>query len=403
MEWGFGWEMGPYRQMDAIGLDAVRAGFAKAGLDEPDMLSAAEGGFYQDTDNHRTVLTVDGAREPLPERPGVISLSHRKAQGGTLRASDDASLVDLGDGVVLLEFHSKMNTIGEGTIRMLHAGLELVERQGYAGLVIGNEDPRVFSAGANVLPVLSLAQAGRWDDLTEMVDEFQQATMSVRRAPFPVVVAPFGMTLGGGAVFALHADQVQAWSELAIGLVEFGIGLIPAGGGTKELMVRFTADLQPYIEADLFEAARRAFTLITLAQTSGSALEARNMGFLRPQDRVTMNRDRLIADAKSAVLSLAPGYVPPPPATTRVLGRDTLGNLRYAIWSFVEAGQASEHDALIAEKLAWVLSGGDGPPRDVTEQDLLDFEREAFLSLLGTPKTQERIVHTLKTGKPLRN
>jgi 3-hydroxyacyl-CoA dehydrogenase len=403
LEWGFGWEMGPFRQMDAMGLEQVRAGFRNAGLDEPDLLSAAGEAFYRPIDGHQTVLTIDGGRVPLEEQPDILGLPDVRARGGTLRESDDASLLDLGDGVVLLEFHSKMNTIGEGTIRMLQEGMEWVERHACAGLVIGNDNPQVFSAGANLVPVLTLAQAGGWDELERMVDGFQQATMSIRRAPFPVVVAPFGMTLGGGAEFALHADQVQAWSELAIGLVEFGVGLIPAGGGTKELLFRFTADLQPYIEADLFEAARRAFTLITLAQTSTSAQEARSMGFLHAQDRITMNRQRLIADAKRAVLSLAPGYVPPPPATTRVLGRDTLGNLRYAIWSFQEAGQASEHDALIAEKLAWVLAGGDGPPRDISEQDLLDFEREAFLSLLGTAKTQERIVHTLKTGKPLRN
>lgn len=227
--------------------------------------------------------------------------------------------------------------------------------------------------------------------------------MSIRRAPFPVVVAPAGLTLGGGCEFMLHADRVQAHSELYAGLVEFGVGIVPAGGGTKELLLRFTKDLEPYPEADPFAAVQRAFMLIGLAHTSSSALEARSLGFLRPQDRITMNRDRLLADAKAAVLSLAPEYVPPLPATITALGREALGNLRYAVWSLHEAGQATEHDVVVGEALAYVLSGGDGAPRNVGEQDILDLEREAFLKLAGTRKSQERMAHMLKTGKPLRN
>ena len=227
--------------------------------------------------------------------------------------------------------------------------------------------------------------------------------MSVRRLPFPVVVAPFGLTLGGGCEMLLHADVVQAHAELYCGLVEVGVGLIPGGGGTKELLFRFARELAPYDECDPFEAVKRAFKMISTAATSSSALDARQLGFLRPSDRVSMNRDRLLSDAKARVLDLAPDYAPPVPATIRALGREALGNLQYGIWAMREGGYISEHDVRIGTLLARVLSGGDGPPREVTEQDVLDLEREAFLQLLGTKETQERIAHTLATGKPLRN
>jgi 3-hydroxyacyl-CoA dehydrogenase len=196
---------------------------------------------------------------------------------------------------------------------------------------------------------------------------------------------------------------VQAHAELYMGLVEVGVGLLPGGGGTKELLFRFTEELAPYEEADPFEGVKRAFRLIALAQTSTSALEAKRMGLLRKTDRITMNRDLLIADAKQRVLDLAPDYVPAPPRTIRALGTEGLGNLRYALFAFQEAGQATAHDVRIGNEVAYVLCGGDGPPRMVTEQDILDLEREAFLKLLGTKETQARIEAMLKTGKPLRN
>jgi 3-hydroxyacyl-CoA dehydrogenase len=227
--------------------------------------------------------------------------------------------------------------------------------------------------------------------------------MSLRAAPFPVVSAPFGLTLGGGCEFSLHADRIQAHAELYMGLVEVGVGLLPAGGGTKELLFRFTRELAPYDEADPFEGVKRAFKLIAMATTSTSALEARKLGFLRDADRISMNRDTLIADAKARVLDLAPDYVPPPPRTITALGREALGNLQYAVWALREAGQISDYDVRIGNAIAYVLAGGDGQPRTVTEQDILDLEREAFLKLLGNKETQERIAYMLKTGKPLRN
>jgi 3-hydroxyacyl-CoA dehydrogenase len=378
LEWGFGWEMGPFRQARAIG--------AQRDWPEPALL---RDGFP--------------AGDALPE--GALSLAMLRSEGKVVQEAKEAALLDLGDGVLQLEFTNgaRLNALGEGILTMLDTAMKRVESDGYAGLVIANEDPRAFSAGANLALILSLAQEGAWDELNGMIRAFQRAITSLRHVPFPVVVAPAGMALGGGAELVLHADHVQAHAEAYIGLVEAGVGLIPAGGGTKELLMRFTRELVPYNEADPFEAARRAFMLIGMAETSTSALHARKLGFLRHGDRITMNRDYLIADAKAAVLALVPDYVTPQVAPITALGRDTLGNLRYGIWSMHEAGQITDHEVEIGHKLAYVLAGGDGPPREVTEQDLLDLEREAFLSLLGTRKTQERIVHTLKTGKPLRN
>ena len=271
------------------------------------------------------------------------------------------------------------------------------------GFVIGNDDPRAFSVGADLSLVSFAVAAGAWDDIALSCKTFQDSVMSIRRAPFPVVVAPAGMALGGGSEFTLHADAVQAHAETYMGLVEAGVGLLPGGGGTKELLMRFTAELQNYEEVDLFAAVKRAFKLIAFATTTTSAYEAKALGFLRDSDRISMNRDHQLADAKARVLDLARGYLPPLERTVRALGRDGLGNLEYALWAAKEAGQASAHDVRVGRAIAYVLCGGDGTPRDVTEQDLLDLEREQFLSLLGTKETQERIAYTLKTGKPLRN
>jgi 3-hydroxyacyl-CoA dehydrogenase len=405
IEWGYAWEAGPFRQMEALGLDFLREGFARMGLETPRLLEQAKDGtFFGAVDGRGTQLGFDGTYTPLPPTPGRITVESLHARGAAVETSKDANLLDLGDGVLLLQATSKMNTMGAGVLAMLRTGLERVEQGRYVGLVIGNDDPRAYSAGADLGAVVAQVQAKDWKGLDEMVRYFQEGAMLLRRAPFPVVAAPHGLTLGGGAEYALHADRIQAHAELYMGLVEAGVGLIPAGGGTKELLFRFTEQLVPYDEADLFEAVKRAFKLIAMATTSTSALEARSLGFLRPvADRISMNRDRLIADAKARVLDLAPDYVSPAPRTITALGKDALGNLMYAGWAMREGGQITEHEVRIARELAYVLAGGDGPPRTVTEQDILDLEREAFLRLLGTKETQERIAYTLKTGKPLRN
>jgi 3-hydroxyacyl-CoA dehydrogenase len=331
-------------------------------------------------------------------------LASLRKHGKVVAENPEARLVDLGDGVLNLEFCGKMNTLGPGVMEMTATAIEHVVKHDLRGLVIGNDDPRTFTAGANLAGVGHLVQQGDWKTLEMMTKRFQDTVMSFRFAPFPVVAAPFGLTLGGGCEISLHCDRIQAHAELYLGLVEVGVGLIPGGGGTKELAFRFTNALAPYEEADPFEGLKRAFKLIALAQTSTSAHEARTMGFLRPvADRITMNRDLLIADAKARVLDLASDYVPPTMRRMTSLGRAAVGNLDYALWSFKEAGQASEHDLRIGHEVACILAGGDGPPREVTEQDLLDLERDSFLRLLGTKETQERIAHTLATGKPLRN
>lgn len=403
MEWGYGFEAGPFRVIDALGAAWLRGEFAARGLAEPPLLTQllAQGGtaFHRDGE----VFGFDGAFHPVEPVPGRVSLAGLAAAGKVLADNGVSRLVDLGDGVACFEFRSKMNALGQGVLEGLEAALETVERLGYHGLVIGNEDPRAFSVGADLAAVAFGVSAGMWDELAESCRQFQETVQSVRRAPFPVVAATAGMTLGGGCEFAMHADAVQAHAETYMGLVEAGVGLLPGGCGTTELLFRFTGALAPYDDVDAFAAVARAFKLIAFATTSTSAAEARALGLLRETDGISMNRDRHLADAKARVLALAPGYLPPLPRTIRALGREGLGNLHYALWAAQEAGQASAHDVRVGRAIATVLCGGDGAPRMVTEQDILDLEREHFLSLLGTAETQARIAHTLKTGKPLRN
>jgi len=409
MEWGYGWEAGPFRAIDMMGAAWVREEIRKRNETEPELLRRLDGvKFYKHDGAGETLLAIAGdgvaRRGSVPEIVGSLTAAGvARRRGAVLEESADAALLDLGDGVTLFEFRSKANALGAGVLRALRRAIDRVDRGGYAGMVIGNDDPRMFTAGADLSLILREAEEENWDGLDEAIRTFQNVTTGLRRVPFPVVLAPFGMTLGGGAELTLHAARVQAHAELYMGLVEVGVGLIPGGGGTKELLFRFTEELLPYEDADPFEAVKRAFKLIATAQTSTSALEARSMGFLRHGDGISMNRDLLIADAKRRVLDLAPDYVAPPPRTIRALGVEAIGNLEYALWAFHEAGQASEHDVRIGRHVAYVLCGGDGPPRDVTEQDILDLEREAFLTLLGTKETQDRIQYMLKNGKPLRN
>jgi 3-hydroxyacyl-CoA dehydrogenase len=318
-----------------------------------------------------------------------------------VRRNPGASLVDIGDGVVCIEFHSKMNAIGGDTIQMLQLGVKEAAAN-FAALVVANDAPD-FSAGANLMLLLLEAQDGNWDEVDLMVRAFQQATMALKHAEVPVVVCPAGLTLGGGCEIALHADRVQAAAEAYIGLVEAGVGLIPAGGGTKELLARAMdglpagADTQPFVQ--------RVFETIGFGKVSTSGADARQIGFLRSSDGITMNRERLLADAKAVALARVAGYVPPKPRTAiPVGGANVLATLKLGVHLAWRAGRISDHDALIGRKLAWILAGGEAPgSRTMTEQQLLDLERQAFLSLCGERKTQERIAHTLKTGKTLRN
>ena len=371
MRWGFGWELGPFELMDAIGLDG--AGTARS------------------------------ARPSLPPAgPGLELLRSAKDRSGVVKKNAGASLVDLGDGVLCVEFHSKMNAIGADTIQMLQAGVREASRN-FKALVVGNEAPH-FSAGANLMLVLLEAQEENWDDIDLIIRAFQQATMALKYADVPVVVATHGLALGGGCEIALHGNRVQAAAETYMGLVEVGVGLIPAGGGTKEMTMRAVEQLPPGA-TDFLPTIQRAFETIAFAKTSTSGPDAIRLGYLRPVDSVTMNKERLIADAKThALLRVDEGYHPPAQKPVPVGGDAVLAPLKLGVHLAWRAGRISDHDALIGRKLATIMAGGTLPhPSTVSEQQLLDLEREAFLSLLGERKTLERIQHTLKTGKPLRN
>ncbi|HVQ36529.1 MAG TPA: enoyl-CoA hydratase/isomerase family protein, partial [Pyrinomonadaceae bacterium] len=324
---------------------------------------------------------------------------------GVIKKNSGASLIDIGDGVACLEFHSKMNSIGGDTLQMLKQSLVEVEKN-FVGLVVGNQGVN-FSVGANIMLMLMEAQDENWEELDMMGRAFQAATMSLRYSPKPVVVAPFNLVFGGGCEMVLHGDRVRAAAETYIGLVEVGVGIIPAGGGTKELLLRTLDSIPKNVsDADPFPFVKRAFETIALAKVATSAEEARTLGFLSADDTISMNKDRLIADAKKEVLALAAsGYVQPQQRTDILaLGNPALATLKLGIHQMKRGGYISEHDALIGEKLARILTGGDlNHETRVSEQYLLDLEREAFLSLAGTRKTQERLAAMLKTGKPLRN
>jgi 3-hydroxyacyl-CoA dehydrogenase len=398
MRWGFGWELGPFELIDAIGIEAVIDATRDSA---PEMLADGVPPLLSDAMASGRSALREG---PLPPaHPGLEILRCARQASKVVRKNPGASLIDLGDDVLCVEFHSKMNAIGGDTIEMLQAGVREAARN-FRALVVGNEATH-FSAGANLMLVLLEAQDENWDEIDLMVRAFQQATAALRYSDVPVVVAPGGLALGGGCEIALHADRVQAAAETYIGLVEAGVGLIPAGGGTKEMVVRAVETLAPGT-TDLLPPIQRAFETIGFARVSTSAPDARRLGYLRPTDGVTMNRERLIADARAKALQrAAEGYQPPVPRAAIPVGGDTvLAPLKLGIHLAWRAGRISDHDALIGRKLATIMAGGHLPhATTVSEQHLLDLEREAFLSLVAERRTQERMQYTLKTGKPLRN
>jgi 3-hydroxyacyl-CoA dehydrogenase len=399
MRWGFGFPMGPFEMWDALGVAETVERMGREGAAVPlnvaTMLASGARSFYQVADRSgepgkRYFDLNGGGYEEVEARPGVLVLSDIKRARGVVKKNAGASLVDLGDGALCLEFHSKMNSLGDDMVQMLNAGIEETSR-GFEALVIANEGEN-FSVGANLMLLLLAAQEGEWDELEAAVRRFQQAAMAVKYAPKPVVSAPFGMTLAGGCEIAIHAGRVQASAETYMGLVEVGVGLIPAGGGCKEMLLRLSS-------------AKAAFELIGYAKVSSSAANARELGFLREQDGVSMNPERLIADAKAAALAMVPSWAPGAPRQDiPVEGEAGYALLKMGLYLAREGGYISEYDTVVGGKLAHVLSGGRlTGAQKVAEQYLLDLEREAFLSLCGNAKTQERIHHMLKTGKALRN
>ena len=398
MRWGFGWDQGPFELWDAIGVDTV---LDACGVDELSAATRAWAGLAPRSPGADRPRRFRTAGVP-PLGPDLQLLGMAKQRDQVVKRNAGASLVDLDDGVLAVEFHSKLNTIGGDTVGMLSGGVTEASQR-FEGLVVGN-DAVNFCAGANLMLVLLEAQEGNWDEIDLMVRGFQRAILGLRYSPVPVVVAPAGLTLGGGCEIVLHADRVQAAAETYMGQVEVGVGLIPAGCGTKELTVR--AVDATAAGTDPLPQLQRAFETIGFGKVSTSAADAKRLGLLRDVDGVTMNRDRLMGDAKATVLDrVRDGYRAPAPRTAiPVGGEDTRAALDLGIHLAWRGGRISDHDALIARKLARIMTGGDLPhPTTVGEQYLLNLEREAFLSLCGEPRTLERIRHTLKTSKTLRN
>ena len=405
---GFGWEMGPFETWDALGvqagIDLAKAAGRTVAPWVEEMAAAGHTSFYKVTDAGVRQF-YDIASKGYQAVPGVenfIILDNLRASGKVLWKNSGASIIDLGDGILNVEFHSKMNSLGQDVILGLLKGVEMAEA-GYRGLVVGNDAPN-FSAGANLGLVYMQALDQDFDELNMMIQQFQQAMMRMRYSSIPVVGTPHGLTLGGGCELNLHCDRVVAAAESYIGLVEFGVGLIPGGGGTKEMTLRTAAkyeDGEPE-----FNLLRNTYMTISTAKVSTSAAEAFDLGFLRRGDEVVVNSNRVIAQAKAAALDLADaGYTQPLQKTNvKVHGKGALAMFKTGVYAMQQGNYISTHDQLIADKLAYVMCGGDlSSPTEVSEQYLLDLEREAFLSLCGERKTLERIQSILTTGKPLRN
>jgi len=408
MSAGFGWAMGPFKVWDAIGVEKAVKGMEENGTKPAqwvyDMLAAGNTSFYKMVGSKKMFYDVASkSYKAIPGQDQFIILQNLKGEK-KVWGNSGTTLIDIGDGVLNLEFHTKMNAIGSEIISGVNKAIDIAEQQGWKGLVIANEGEN-FSAGANLAMILMLAIEQEWDELNYAVKAFQNMTMRLRYSSIPVVVAPHGLTLGGGCEMCLHADAVVASTETYIGLVEVGVGVIPGGGGTKEFALRLSDEL---MEGDIrINRLRERFLTIGMAKVATSGWEAFDLGIFRPGfDKVVVSRSRQIAEAKRKVIDLyEAGYTQPIPRTDiTVMGKEGLGIVYAGANSMLAGHYISEHDALISEKLGYVLCGGDLSERtQVSEQYLLDLEREAFLSLLGTRKTLERIQYMLKNGKPLRN
>jgi 3-hydroxyacyl-CoA dehydrogenase len=423
MRAGFNWELGPFEMWDAAGVEATVARMKTLGLvpsARVEALLAAGRAAWYASDGRECFQPETGKLEPVVAVAGHARVADFRRSHGVVRSNPGASLVDLGDGIGCIELHSLKNAIGGDVVALMAAVLNPNSDavRDFAGFVI-TSDRDNFSVGANLLQLLLTAQEGDWDEVDAAIRGFQQMTAAMKSCPRPVVAAPFGLTLGGGTEICLHAARRQPHAETYIGLVEAGVGLIPGGGGTKEMLLRAVdaaAALAPpdprdplsrfAQSAEMTTALKRTLETIALAKVSTSAAEARPLGLLSPADRITMNRERLLLDAKTQAAALAgAGYAAPQPRQRiPAPGTAALATLETGIYLMGEAGYASEHDQKVARWAAYILCGGRvtaGTP--VSEQYLLDLEREAFLSLCGERKTQERIAFTLKTGKPLRN
>jgi 3-hydroxyacyl-CoA dehydrogenase len=407
MRWGFNWELGPFELWDAIGLERSVLRMEKEGERIPTWITAmlAEGrtSFNRKEKSNVYFVIPKGGWGEKEKPEDHISLAGLKEQDKVIRQNSGACLIDIGDDVACLEFRSPNNAIGPDTLQMIGASLEEV-RANYRGLVLGNEGKN-FCVGANLMMILLEAQDENWPDIDRMIRRFHDVAMKMKYFEKPIVAAPFGMTLGGGVEMCLPAARVQAAAETYMGLVEFGVGVIPAGGGTKEMLVRHTASVDFDGKLDLQPFVNRVLETIGMAKVSSSGKDAQALGYLRATDRVSVSRSSLLADAKRAVLAMElEGYTPPEKKQVRVVGEPGLATMKLGVYQLRCGQQISDHDAKIAGKLAHVLAGGKVPANTmVSEEYLLELEREAFLSLCGEPKTQARMQHMLLKGKPLRN
>lgn len=399
MRWGYAHTFGPFELWDALGFQQTARRMEADGLTLPasivTMLSHGAKSFYRSADENRQPRTDyfdlrAGHYARLEDRPGIIELNLMKRAGGVVQKNAGCSMIDLGDGVLNVEFHSKMNSLGEDQMGQIQAAIAECQK-GFSAVVIGNQGD-LFSAGANLMMVLMLAQDEEFDDLEIAIHRFQQGMMAIKYAPVPVVVAAHSKALGGGCEMILHGPRVQVSAELYAGLVEVGVGLIPGGGGCKEMILRHGAP-------------KTVFETIGYAKVSSSADDARKLGFLDESAGVSMNGERLIGDAKAAALTLAQTYKPATPRNdVKVAGAAGVALLKQGAWIGHQGGYITDYDLVVAGKLAHVLCGGRlSGEQLVSEQYLLDLEREAFLSLCGDARTQARMAHMLKTGKPLRN
>jgi 3-hydroxyacyl-CoA dehydrogenase len=407
MRAGFGWDLGPFEVWDAVGIQESLAGMKQYGHEAAawvhEMLEAGHTSFYKVEDGVKKYYDIPSkSYKALPGADAFIVLDNIRGTK-TIWKNAGASILDLGDGILNVEFHSKMNTIGGDTLQAINKAIDLAEKD-YRGVVIGNDGAN-FSAGANVGMIFMMAVEQEWDELNMAIRAFQNTSMRIRYSAVPVVVAPHNLTLGGGCEFSLHADFVQLNAETYMGLVEFGVGVIPGGGGTKEFALRASDEFKD--DQIVQNVLKDRFLTIGMAKVSTSALEAFDLGYLQKDKfAISMNRSRLIADAKAKAIELADaGYTQPVRRKDiRVLGKQGLGIVYAGANTMYSGHYISEHDKKISEKLGYVMCGGDlSSPTEVTEQYLLDLEREAFLSLCGERKTLERIQSIVTKGKPLRN
>lgn len=401
MKLGYNWKYGPFELIDQLGADALAQRLEADGLSVPPLLEMARAyGFYRHEPGETLYLQPDGSYRPLQRPPGILLLADLKRHAEPLLSNDAASLWDIGDGVACLEFHSKMNSIDGQTLEMLSDSLDWVASNGKA-MVIYNEGEN-FSAGANLGLLVFAASLGGWDEIAAIVTQGQTTYHKLKHAPFPVVGAPSGLALGGGCEVLLHCAAIQAHAETYMGLVETGVGLIPGWGGCKEMLARWCNF--PKLPRGPLPPVLKAFEIISLATVSKSAFEAKDHLYLRPADGISMNRDRLLADAKARALAMVEGYQPPVAQELRLPGATARIAMQMAVSDFRLQGKATPHDAVVASALAEVLSGGD---TDITtplnEADILALEHRQFMQLVKHPDTIARVQHMLETSKPLRN